>query len=936
MTEGANPYVGLRPFSPEDALYFFGRREQTAELLRQLSHNRFLAVVGSSGCGKSSLLRAGLIPALEAGFLVEERDRWLMTQMRPGDGPLRALAEGLCTSELFPVGEDDKAGHPKRETVNRLLQELRETSAEAVLDVLRQQLDPRSSYLLIVDQFEEIFRFRGRDSDDVPVNQSSSVLLEQAQRREEAEYFVELVLSLSVQEVIPVYVVLSMRSDFLGDCDVFFGLPEAMNRSRFLVPRLTRHQMRQAIEGPSRLVGATLAPKLVDRVLNELGVRTDQLPVLQHALMRTFEKWRDKKSTEAISSPEYDLAGGLERALSLHAEEAIREDDLDLTKKLFQCLTDTDSQGRRIRRPCRLNELVSICGAEPEVLLGIVKRFNDDKRNFLVVTDASEGNPRIDLSHESLIRVWARLREWAQEEAESAKIYRRLTDTARRYTPLQALLKDPELQTALDWYASQQPTLPWAQRYDPDFELANAFLLKSQAQRDAEIRAVLAGKRRKRLALVWGTVLVLFLLIAMGYQRLENLRNQEALIQAEDGIQEASQLAREGKHQQAASRIAESLEIFARQRKVPQEIGAMRLEAFYLSHSGSEQEARDLLGEALILAKRENDPQLMGEVLAAVAMLEDDEGNETPALEYYQQALNWFEQAGDAREQGRMHERLALNQQNAKLYDEAAARYQEALQAYQSAGDTLGERRIERQLSEITPWGFLTNLRTGQVRPMRGFEDVFRVGRGTSNNLSVETTNLISRWHVELQWLKKDHKFQISDLRTTNGSSLNGYPLAYANPQPLQDGDIFSLAWQDAFLFTTQKVAIVPPVGTWGIVVSQKGYAYLVEPQYFIVESGGGVVVRTDRADGISVSWDGHCATVQNPDTGYALVHWVMELELQREYKAFVTKRGPTPLARIPFPLSLHMEQGPEISPKGTYFQIIHMTPAAPDCVKSR
>ena len=104
LREG-NPYVGLRPFEAEESLCFFGRREQTAELLRQLGTKRFLAVVGSSGCGKSSLIRAGLIPALLGGFLVEERDRWFVACMKPGDAPLHNLAAALDGIELERHGQ---------------------------------------------------------------------------------------------------------------------------------------------------------------------------------------------------------------------------------------------------------------------------------------------------------------------------------------------------------------------------------------------------------------------------------------------------------------------------------------------------------------------------------------------------------------------------------------------------------------------------------------------------------------------------------------------------------------------------------------------------------------------------------------------------------------------------------------------------------------
>ena len=99
-------------------------------------------------------------------------------------------------------------------------------------------------------------------------------------------------LALAEQRRLPIYVVMTMRSDFLGDCDHFHGLPEAMNRGQYLVPRLTRQQRQQAIEGPSLLFGASISPRLLDRLLNDVGDKSDQLPVMQHALMRTWEEWR--------------------------------------------------------------------------------------------------------------------------------------------------------------------------------------------------------------------------------------------------------------------------------------------------------------------------------------------------------------------------------------------------------------------------------------------------------------------------------------------------------------------------------------------------------------------------------------------------------------------------------------------------------------------
>lgn len=246
MSTPKNPFVGLRPFEREDSLYYFGRNEQTGELLKYLHQTRFLAVVGSSGSGKSSLVRAGLIPNLEAGFLVQDRDLWHIVSMKPGDRPLYNLAAAL----LQTVGDNPSAGQ-----IADFAGAISDRGIHAVLEKLAPVLvEEDSNLFLLVDQFEEVFRF------GVTIGDSS--------KREAASDFVDILLRLAGQADIQVYVCLTMRSDYTADCDAFSGLPEAMNRSQYLVPRLTRSQRREAIEGPIRLSGASIAPRLLDRLLN--------------------------------------------------------------------------------------------------------------------------------------------------------------------------------------------------------------------------------------------------------------------------------------------------------------------------------------------------------------------------------------------------------------------------------------------------------------------------------------------------------------------------------------------------------------------------------------------------------------------------------------------------------------------------------------------
>ncbi|MBT8363334.1 MAG: pentapeptide repeat-containing protein [Deltaproteobacteria bacterium] len=457
-----NPFVGLRPFENRDSLYYFGRKEQTHALLKQLYTNRFVAVVGSSGCGKSSLVRAGLIPNLEAGFLVQDRDLWEIATFKPGDAPLYHLVASLASL----------SGSDSSDVVGKLLETVQRRGAQALVELAQTILKGEdSNVLIVVDQFEELFRFQQTRTTRV---------------REEAADFVSILLHLAKQTVVPIYVVLTMRSDFLGECDAYQGLPEAMNNSQYLVPRLTRQQRREAFLGPIRLAGADMTPRLMDRLLNESLDTRDDLPVLQHALMRTWTVWADNGRNGAIDLEHYERAGTLKNALRLHADEALKDLDEEnrlISKRMFQALTETDAANRRIRRPALLSQIVAICGKKvrPQNIRSLIERFNVDDRNFLVLSSrASADNPLVDISHESLIRQWKTLAKWVDEEAESARIYQRLAQSAELNAEGKAgLYKETDLQVALDWQRQQRPNSEWADRYDSKFSLTMGFLEQS-------------------------------------------------------------------------------------------------------------------------------------------------------------------------------------------------------------------------------------------------------------------------------------------------------------------------------------------------------------------------------------------------------------------------------------------------------------------------
>ncbi|MGH9939109.1 MAG: hypothetical protein ACREAM_22950, partial [Blastocatellia bacterium] len=371
-TFNGNPFVGLRPFNSDEGLLFFGRQDQAAELMRKLHLTRFLGVVGSSGCGKSSLIRAGLIPKLKAGLLVGDRDRWRIAIMKPGDAPLRNLAISLIDAATDVLNPATTAILEEID-IAAMVKSLRKAGGQAVVDYLSKNIAGSTNLLLLVDQFEELFHFG----------------VETGKKRDEAADFVSIMLDLAEQRALPIYVVMTMRSDYLGECDNFYGLPEALNRSQYLVPRLTRQQRQQAIEGPIRLFGQKITPRLVDRVLNEVGDQSDQLPVMQHVLMRTWDNWR-QSGGEVIDSPHYEEAGTIKRALSDDADSALIEmtdEERKIAERMFQALTNIDNRNRRVRRQTHLSELLAITGATREQLLKIINRFRGEGRSFLNIED---------------------------------------------------------------------------------------------------------------------------------------------------------------------------------------------------------------------------------------------------------------------------------------------------------------------------------------------------------------------------------------------------------------------------------------------------------------------------------------------------------------------------------------------------------------------
>jgi hypothetical protein len=480
-----NPFPGLRPFREDEEPLFFGREAHVDSMVDKLGAHGFLAVVGSSGSGKSSLVSCGLIPALHRGLLARTGSGWRVATCRPGNQPIRALAEALAQPAVLPQPDALDCGFQPVELVEATLHMGKRGLLEAYREAQVQRSE-RPNLLVVVDQFEELFRYRALDA-------------RAGAAAETATAFVNLLLEAGNQAAdaaLPVFVVITMRSDFLGECAQFDGLPEAINRGQYLVPRMGRAQRRAAIAGPLGVCGASIDPVLLNRLVNEVGDNPDQLSILQHALNRTWACWRDAGASGPLLATHYDAKGGMASALDQHAEEALAElhgsRQQALCQALFRAITDRGTDARGTRRPTRLDTLCEITAASADELAAVIEPFRDPERAFLMPPHGVALQPGtvVDISHESLMRVWAALRRWVDEEAESARVYRRLAETAALHQDRQAvLLVQPELQLVAAWAARQQPTTAWAERYRPGFVVAMQFLADSQAAHAAALAA---------------------------------------------------------------------------------------------------------------------------------------------------------------------------------------------------------------------------------------------------------------------------------------------------------------------------------------------------------------------------------------------------------------------------------------------------------------
>lgn len=425
LPEPSNPYKGLRPFTAADSRDFFGRERIVDQLLDRLreigSNSRFIAVLGPSGSGKSSLISAGLIPAIWAGKLPGS-ERWFVIQMAPGSGPLDELELALTRVAAEQAG--NLHSHLSRDSDGLV------RAADLILP------KDGSELFLVIDQFEELFTL--------------------AQNPSDAEHFLDLIYKAVTHSRSRVRVVIALRADFYDRPLHHPGLGELVrSRMETLLP-LSAEELERAIIEPARQVGVTFEPGLPARIIEEMLYQPGALPLLQYALAELFEI-RDGR---VITQSAYEGMGGAVGALALRADEVylgFGKAGRQSARQMFLRLVSlgegsvdgahSPNTSRRVARA----ELLSLA-EEPDLMDEVIDTFGA-YRMLSLDHDHDSRQPTVELAHEALIGEWGRLEGWLIESRDDLLQYRRFQALAAEW---QRTGKDPGYllrETRLDQFA---------------------------------------------------------------------------------------------------------------------------------------------------------------------------------------------------------------------------------------------------------------------------------------------------------------------------------------------------------------------------------------------------------------------------------------------------------------------------------------------------
>lgn len=402
--EATNPFKGLEAFSEPDAATFFGRDRLVSDLLRRLADgHRLLTLVGASGSGKSSAVRAGLIPAIRKGAIGTAED-WLVAQMVPGSRPFTELEAALLRSAL--------------DTPDSLSELLDDPETGLLRAGLRLLPDTTSRLFLVIDQFEELFTLVESEDERTRFIRNLEVALEEPHGR--------------------IVVVLALRADFYARPLEYGTFASLLGNSVVNVVPLTPSELEAAAEQPASQAGVQFEPVLLTQLLTEVAGQIGGLPLFQYTLTELF----DRRAGSVLTSGAYEEMGGVRGAVTRRAEELfvkLSPDEQEACKQLFLRLVKIADDGAWTRRRVAASEIVSITA--DVVDLQVVLDTFGSHRLLTFDRDHVSGSPTVEVAHEALLHEWERLSGWIDEGREDVLRHARFLTALREW---EAADKNPD------------------------------------------------------------------------------------------------------------------------------------------------------------------------------------------------------------------------------------------------------------------------------------------------------------------------------------------------------------------------------------------------------------------------------------------------------------------------------------------------------------
>jgi tetratricopeptide (TPR) repeat protein/Cdc6-like AAA superfamily ATPase len=441
------PYRGLLPFREEDAPFFFGREAAIDKLMHAVQHQSFLAVVGASGSGKSSVVRAGLVPRLRS----DRQTTWETVILFPTDQPLKALARALVPLLQPAMGEVDRLAE-----ASKLADHFRSATI-SLHDLVERILEKQSGthrVLIAVDQFEELYTL-GSD--------------EETRRR-----FLDELLAASSRTGSKTNVVLTLRGAFIDRALADRQLSDRLQDAQINLGPMTHEELESAIRKPAEKIQLEFEPGLVKRILNDVGDEPGNLPLLEFVLKGLW----DMRRGQVLLGETYDSIGGLQGAVTTKADEFLKGLSLaeqTILRRVFLRIVRPSESGLDTRRRAAFTEL-------PPEATELVLKLSEER---LLVTNQPPGGLErtIEVAHEALISNWSTLRAWVNEDREFLLWRDRHGTLIKEWERAQesddALLRGPLLVEAQKWFDQRSQDLSDHER---------KFISASRAQRERRAR----------------------------------------------------------------------------------------------------------------------------------------------------------------------------------------------------------------------------------------------------------------------------------------------------------------------------------------------------------------------------------------------------------------------------------------------------------------